>query len=95
MTSDTTPTEVWVEDVPIDKKYGSLNKRIARVIIGATAGATSSATDLSTYVPGVSGILGAQGIVSTGVAATAYSVSTSVFTYGYAGAGTYTVTVFF
>ena len=84
-----TPTELSVENFPVDVKSGTYKRR-ARVYIRAAAGSTSSTINLTTYVPGVADV---EGIVfdtdGDALEATASTWSTYTITLSSGATGAY------
>jgi hypothetical protein len=98
MADDTVPRELAVEDIVVDKKYGTPVRRRIRVFLRANPNAASSATNLATYVPGVVGIENVIARLNDGayslLVGSAISTSTSTITYGSAGTVDCEITAF-
>ncbi len=89
------PTLVQEHHTPSTIKYGTTERRLTRIYIEVTSTATSNTLDVSTYVPGISAIVGINewldGAANGGSANT--RSGTTITMAGYAGRGVFVLDV--
>lgn len=91
MGSEITPTLIQEHNLPSTVKHGTAEKRLTKVYIEITVGATDDTLDLVTYLPGLTGIIAIEGSTLDGVDMSATGVNTftgTILTFA-GGTGSY------
>ena len=89
------PTIVQEHHTPYTVKYGTAERRLTRIYIEVTSTATNNTLDLSTYVPGISAIVGINEWLdgaANGGSANTWS-GTTITMAGYAGSGVFVLEI--
>jgi hypothetical protein len=93
-----TPTLIQEHHTPYTVKYGTGEKRLTKLYVEATSSANTDSIDLSTYVAGLSGIIGIEANsldaadASNDTTLNTWSGTTITFA-GHAGSGVWKLTV--
>lgn len=90
-----TPTLIQEHHMPFTIKYGSTERRLTKIYVEVTSTANTNTLDLSTYVPGLSAIVGVnEWLDGAANGGTANTWSTTTLTMaGHAGSGVWVLEV--